>query len=320
MDAVTPSELTSTQHLELLQFLDTGLIVLDSNFDIKLWNSFMTNHMAIESPDALNKPLFEVCPDIPEDYLRRKFHSVITLQSTLTITWQQRPHLFDMDCYRPITSKSKKMYQNIRIMPLLNAEAVVDYIAIFINDVTEAARAQISFKGNNEKLKLASRIDPLTKIFNRGYWESRLQSEFQRYFRTRSPSVLIMLDIDHFKKVNDTYGHQGGDTVLRTLGALLIKQYRITDILGRYGGEEFGILLLDTTTEMALSLAENLSKELANTPIIHDKKEIKITLSFGITQINESFKSHDQWIDMADKALYQSKQNGRNQATILNRD
>ena len=127
-----------------------------------------------------------------------------------------------------------------------------------------------------------------------------------------------MLDIDHFKKVNDTYGHQGGDTVLRALGTLLTKQYRITDILGRYGGEEFGILLLDTTTEMALSLAENLSSELANTAILHDQKEIKITISFGITQINESFKSHDQWIDMADKALYQSKQNGRNRATVLN--
>ncbi|NQZ31673.1 MAG: diguanylate cyclase [Oceanospirillaceae bacterium] len=318
MDAVTQSKFDSSQQLELLQFLDVGLVVVNSHLEIKLWNSFMTNHMAIEAVDAIDKTLFDVCPKLPDVYLQRKIKSVITLQNSLTITWQQRPHLFEMNCYRPITSKSKLMYQDIRIIPLLNANAIVDHIAIVIYDVTESARAQIGFQEKNEELKLASRIDPLTKIFNRGYWESRLEAEFKRYTRTSSSSVLIMLDIDHFKAVNDTYGHQGGDTVLRALGRLLKKQYRITDILGRYGGEEFGILLLDTNTEMALTLANNLSKELAKAPIMHDKRAITITLSYGITQIDASFKTHDQWIDMADKALYQSKQNGRNQATILN--
>ena len=318
MVTLSQSQFESRQYLDVLQFLDAGVIVINNQLDFKLWNSFMANHMSIESQDALDKPLFEVCPNLAQDYLRRKFESVMTLQSSMSITWQQRPYLFKMNCYRPITSQSPFMYQNIRIMPLLNADNAVDHIAIVIYDVTEAAWAQITQERTNQALKLANQIDSLTQIFNRGYWEQRLHEEFQRYSRNRSSSVLIMLDIDHFKKVNDIYGHQGGDTVLRALGKLLKTQYRTTDIIGRYGGEEFGILLLDTTTEMALTLAQGLQEELAKTPFIHDHHEISITLSFGITQIDDSFKSHDQWIDMADRALYQSKTNGRNQATILN--
>jgi len=320
MDALTTTEFDANQQLDLVQFLDIGLIVINCQMEIKMWNSFMTNHTAIEAHDALDKSLFSLCPDLPHDYLRRKFQSVITLQSALAITWQQRPYIFKMSNYRPITSKAEYMYQNIRIMPLMNGNAVVEHIAIAIYDVTEAARSQINFKEQNQQLKLASRIDPLTKLFNRGYWESRLEAEFKRYSRAHSSSVLVMLDIDHFKIINDTYGHQGGDTVLRSLGELLIKQHRITDIIGRYGGEEFGILLLDTTTEKAVTLVQNLTSELEKSTVIHDSQEINITLSFGITEINKDFTSHEQWIDMADRALYQSKQNGRNQATVLNKE
>lgn len=317
MDSLT-SSFSAQQQLELLQFLDIGLIVIDTTLEIKIWNSFMINHTAIDKEEALDKNLFDLIPSLPEDYLRRKFDSVIALQNTLTITWQQRPYLFKMDNYRPITSAAEHMYQNVRIMPLINANTVVDHIAIVIYDVTESARAQLTFKQQNEQLTLSSRIDPLTQVFNRGYWEHRLQTEFKRFSRVKTKSVLVMLDIDFFKKVNDTYGHQAGDNVLRFMGDLLKQQYRVTDIIGRYGGEEFGILLLDTTTERAEVLVEKLRLEIENSIIRHEKSEIKITLSFGLTQISDQFKSHEQWIDLADKALYLSKQNGRNRATVLN--
>ena len=162
--------------------------------------------------------------------------------------------------------------------------------------------------------------DALTGAGNRISMENVMAREFDLASRYHQPLSILMLDLDYFKNVNDQHGHATGDYVLKSVVHSLQAASRCADMTFRYGGEEFGILLLDTTTEMALSLAENLSKELASTPMIHDKQEIKITLSFGITQINESFKSHDQWIDMADKALYQSKQNGRNQATIINCD
>ncbi|EPJ44888.1 MAG: hypothetical protein OFPII_31670 [Osedax symbiont Rs1] len=318
MANLTSSDFHSAQQLELLQFLDVGLIVINCDFKVQLWNNFMSNHRALPAVDALNQDLFKVCPDVPEIYLRHKLQSVFSLKSTLTITWGQRPHLFKMTSYRPISSASKYMYQNIRIMPLLDTDKQVENVAIVIYDVTETARAQIGFVEKNEQLILTSRIDPLTNIFNRGHWESRLKDEFHRYSRSNSTSVLIMLDIDHFKQVNDTYGHQAGDQVLRSLGDLLTKQYRMTDIIGRYGGEEFGILLLDTDTKQALALVYSLTKALSEIKIVYEKQPINITLSFGLTEIDKSFDRHDQWIDMADKALYQSKKKGRNQATILN--
>jgi len=309
--------LDSFCELEILQSLDVGIIIIDSNMLIKVWNRFMSNHCAIEADDAINQHLLTVCPTLPEAYIRRKLKSVVVLQNPLIITWQQRPHLFQISNYRSITSANKLMYQNVRFMPIVNAQNIVEHIGIVIYDVTEAANAHLSLQDRNEELTLSSRLDPLTKLYNRGYWERRLELEFKRFSRSNAPSVLVMLDIDHFKRVNDTYGHQGGDTVLRKLGQLLLNKYRETDIIGRYGGEEFAILLLDTETDQALELIQDLTQELADTQIIHNDKVIEITLSFGLTEINSDIKRHDQWIDTADKALYKSKQNGRNQATVL---
>lgn len=320
MDTVKSTKFNTQQQLELLRGLDIGLIVVDATFKIELWNSFLVNHTAVEAQDALSKSLFDICPDIDQDCLRTKVRAVITLQSVLTITWQQRPYLIKMNSYRPITSSAPYMYQNVRIMPLINANGQVEHVAIVLYDVTDAARVLIAFQEKNLQLTYSSQIDPLTKLNNRGHWETLLQAEFKRYPRNHSPSVLVMLDIDFFKKVNDTYGHQGGDTVLRYLGKILLENYRATDIIGRYGGEEFGILMLDTQTKQAEALIGKLVQALETTQIIHDQQQINITLSFGVTQICSRFKRHDEWIDMADKALYQSKKNGRNRATVLNHD
>jgi diguanylate cyclase (GGDEF)-like protein len=311
------SKLDSLNQLEILQSLDVGIIIVDSNMVVKVWNRFMSNHYGIEAEQAINHHLLTVCPTLPEAYIRRKLKSVVVLQNPVIITWQQRPHLFQINNYRSITSANKLMYQNVRFMPIINANNVVEHIGIVIYDVTEAANAHLSLQEKNQELTRSSRIDALTNLYNRGYWEERLELEFKRFSRSNMPSVLVMLDIDHFKRVNDTFGHQGGDAVLRKLSELLLSQYRETDIIGRYGGEEFAILLLDTQTNQALELIKNLTEKLANTKIIHNNKTIEITLSFGLTEINSDIRRHDQWIDTADKALYKSKQNGRNQATVL---
>lgn len=311
------NQLDSFSQLEILQSLDVGIIIVDSSMIVKVWNRFMSNHTAIAAEDAVDRHLLTVCPTLPEAYIRRKLKSVVVLQNPIIITWQQRPHLFQINNYRSITSTNKLMYQNVRFMPIINAHDAVEHIGIVIYDVTEAANAHLSLQEKNLELTRSSRLDALTKLYNRGYWEERLELEFKRFSRSNTPSVLVMLDIDHFKRVNDTYGHQGGDAVLRTLSQLLLSQYRETDIIGRYGGEEFAILLLDTQTSQALELIEKLTRKLANTKITHNNETIEITLSFGLTEINSDITRHDQWIDTADKALYKSKQNGRNQATVL---
>ena len=168
---------------------------------------------------------------------------------------------------------------------------------------------------NNELQKL-SRTDRLTRLNNRGYWEECLQREFMRVKRTRQPATLVMFDIDHFKKVNDTYGHQAGDEVIRQTAAILRESVRETDVAGRYGGEEFGVILIDTSAGNAKIFAERLRERIEALTVEYDDMKINFTISLGIAGIGENTESYKQWLECSDQALYQSKESGRNQVTV----
>ena len=155
----------------------------------------------------------------------------------------------------------------------------------------------------------------LTQLFNRNHWQHCIEAEFKRYIRSQHSSSLVMLDIDHFKAVNDNYGHLVGDDVIRHLAKVIREQVRETDISGRYGGEEFVILLADTTANDALVFAERLRKTVEESVVIYNDIEIKYTVSLGIAEVDPSYSSVSQWLEHADNALYQSKDNGRNKVT-----
>ncbi|MDQ7049571.1 MAG: GGDEF domain-containing protein [Enterobacterales bacterium] len=138
-------------------------------------------------------------------------------------------------------------------------------------------------------------------------------SHFKRYKKQLS---LVIFDIDHFKAVNDNHGHQAGDEVIKQCAATLLKCARATDICGRYGGEEFVAILTDSDTNKALIFAERLRKQIADLLVIYQGTEIKFTVSLGICQLSEKIKNADSWLEQADKALYHSKENGRNQSSI----
>ena len=129
--------------------------------------------------------------------------------------------------------------------------------------------------------------------------------------------TIFDVNIDHFKKVNDTYGHAAGDLVIQKVSDVIRKSLRTTDIAGRYGGEEFAILLLDTTADQAQYLAERVRRKIEQLDIMYNQQLIKVTMSFGLVERDVTIQSCLQWIETADKALYQSKQNGRNQVTLF---
>lgn len=160
-------------------------------------------------------------------------------------------------------------------------------------------------------------LDPLTGLYNRREFERRMQEELLRSNRfTRLLSVL-MLDIDHFKNVNDTYGHQTGDFVLKRLAGILTEQLRQTDTPARYGGEEFIILLPETGRDRAMLVAERIRRSIADSSIAAPSGEIiSITLSIGAAVYPEHGDEEDSLISMADKALYRAKETGRNQVCI----
>lgn len=173
-----------------------------------------------------------------------------------------------------------------------------------------------SLKKANEDIRMLSITDPLTGIFNRGYLMERLPEEFNRARRYDHPLSLIMCDIDRFKKVNDTYGHEAGDAVLKSVAHCLNGCLRHgIDWMARYGGEEFLIMLSETDHEGAMAVAERLKTQFAQCPVDSRGHEIKVTASFGVatfqTHTHEQ-KSPEDLIREADRCLYRAKANGRN--------
>jgi len=168
---------------------------------------------------------------------------------------------------------------------------------------------------NNEKLKELSITDSLTKIYNRGYFESVTEEHLSLSRRQKNDISILILDIDKFKTINDTYGHQVGDEVLITLASLMKKYKRTSDIVARYGGEEFIVLLPDTSLEGAKIYSEKLRKEIENYVIKLNDISLSITVSMGLTVFHNE-DNFDSALKRADDGLYNSKQNGRNQLSI----
>ncbi|MBT8340403.1 MAG: diguanylate cyclase [Desulfatitalea sp.] len=180
-----------------------------------------------------------------------------------------------------------------------------------------------SLKQANEEIRLLSITDPLTGCFNRTFLGDRLSQEIIRAQRYRRPLALIMTDIDHFKQVNDTYGHQAGDLVLKTFANCMVEQVRNqVDWVVRYGGEEFLIVLPETDSAGAGNLAERLRRRIEEMRIQYEQADIRITASFGVSCINLRQKdvSHltmEQIINQSDEQLYRSKREGRNRVSML---
>jgi len=174
-------------------------------------------------------------------------------------------------------------------------------------DITERKQME-------NKLKHLATHDPLTGLYNRNVLEQRLNDEIERASRYKHTLSIFMLDIDHFKSVNDTYGHRVGDTVLQNIAKLMDSSIRNTDYTARYGGEEFVIILPETSLAKAEELAERLRKKIAEHPIpTENKNELNITVSIGISTFPVHAQTGQDLLGTADSAMYAAKKAGRNQ-------
>ena len=301
---------------DMLQNIDVGLVVLNRENEIQVWNSFMENHSGIIDFKAKGQNLFELFPDIPADWFQHKVESVFELRTRAFSIWEQRPYIFRFKNYRPITGTADFMYQNISVFPLTSSTGEVNNICIIIYDVTDIATNSLALAEANSQLEHLSRTDKLTGLNNRGYWQDCQEQEYARFQRHKQTASLLIFDIDHFKKVNDTYGHQTGDEVIKCCAAKLLDCARDIDICGRYGGEEFVVLLENTAAKGALVFAERLRKAIEALEVSYEEHRVKFTVSLGICELTEAVNSPKHWLELADQALYQSKEGGRNQTSI----
>ncbi len=303
--------------LDMLQTIDVGLVVVDRDYSVKLWNGFMANHSGLSPASVLGKNLFQLFPDIAPEWFKRKAESVFLLKNRCFCHWEQRPYLFRFKTYRPITGSAESMYQNITLIPISSADGQIDQLGIIVYDVTDTTVGKQQLRKANEQLARLSRTDSLTQLNNRGYWEEVVAQEYRRTLRSGAQACLVMFDIDNFKRVNDEYGHPAGDAAIRRTAQALRETVRSTDIAGRYGGEEFGIVLVETGADGALVLTERLRKAIEAMTVQHEEHKIRFTISLGVAPLQGDLSGYEQWIARADQALYQAKQAGRNRVVMF---
>ncbi len=168
-----------------------------------------------------------------------------------------------------------------------------------------------------QNLFRAANIDALTQLYNKKYFLDVLSKEFSFSRRNKNPLSLMMIDLDYFKKVNDTYGHMAGDHVLKTMGQALLKQLRMENIACRYGGEEFSVILRNVNSDHALTIAERLRVSIEVETVIFKETPINFTVSIGIATFeNDNFNTMEDLIAMADSHLYEAKEGGRNRTVL----
>lgn len=292
---------------EFTQIFDTvniGLVILDREMRIRHWNRWMATRSGISADTIMNQPLFDFFPHLDTPGFNTKCRAVLSFGNFAFFSQKLHRYLFPFKPDSSFGYHFDRMQQSCTMGPLRGEDNAVSGLFLIIQDVTELATYE-------QKLIEMNTIDPLTGVHNRRYLESRLREECDRFNRYSRPFSLMMIDIDFFKKVNDTHGHQGGDLVLKNVAARAAVIIRKTDLLARYGGEEFCCLLPETDCDAAENVAEHLRTQIEALENPYQKKTIRVTISLGIAcfQCNDS---PETLLKRADEALYQAKRGGRN--------
>lgn len=185
---------------------------------------------------------------------------------------------------------------------------------------TIATQATIALENVSlfERMEQLAITDTLTGLYNRRHFFTLAENEIERALRYQKQLAMIMIDIDHFKTVNDTFGHTAGDRVLQTITSLCSQTLRKIDIMGRYGGEEFTIILPETSLDHARAVAERLRQIIESAELTTSQGVVKITASLGLAMLDSTCNALESLLDCADKALYKAKQAGRNRVSVFN--
>jgi two-component system cell cycle response regulator len=200
-----------------------------------------------------------------------------------------------------------------------------DYVTKPCNPAELVARVRVhlqikqlqdALRKKNTQLERLTKMDPLTNLANRRHFMDTMVSEFARLERYDRPMSFVMMDLDHFKTVNDEYGHQAGDKVLIVVASILSEAVRANDIVSRYGGEEFAVLLPESSGPSAYVVAERCRNKIEEVEIVFEERKIQVTGSFGLVSLpDDRVSSVKELIALTDASLYTSKHEGRNRIT-----
>ena len=299
----------------LVDHINVGILTVNVDGTVLQWNRFLHAHTGVAPGDVVGRNLYERFAELPRDWLERKLRSVFLLKNFAFTSWRQRPYLFRIDNHRPLTGGSEPMRQDCTFIPLVH-DGQVKAVSIVIIDVTDTYESQTRLDETLATLAAQSERDGLTGIYNRRKLEQVLGAEVQRARRYQQNLAVLMFDIDHFKRINDTHGHLVGDEAIRHVAKKAVSTLRVTDFVARYGGEEFVALLPGEEISGAAIAAERLREAVAK-PFSGAGVALAVSISIGVTGLRADTGSPEILLSEADQALYASKQNGRNRVTVF---
>jgi len=289
-------QLTSNRYEAVVEAAYDGIITIDESRNISMMNESAKYIFGLEDDDVIGQPLTNLMPQKyrskHNDYVHSFSQSEISsrpMQSRASVRGLRKDGTeFPIE----VTISKIKVGQKIEMTAV-------------VRDISERAKLV-------EELSKAAKQDPLTGIYNRRYFSEALTHEIERSDRFDRDITLVIFDLDHFKNVNDTYGHECGDLVLKEVVNIVQNETRTIDIFARWGGEEFIVLLTETSIEDAYNWAERVRNLIADSRIDYDGNEVSVTCSFGVTSKSAHGLSGDALIKDADERLYQAKESGRN--------
>ena len=295
-------------YAQILHTIDVGVVIVDTEMNVTQWNHWMEQRSGIVFSDIIGSNLLDRFPNLRNKNFLRAFKTAVRLGSPHFFRQRLYGHLFPLKPATIIGDSFELMRQDCMMFPLRDEDGAIKYVYIAVHDVTDSAVSE-------NRLITTSMRDPLTGAYNRKFLEWRLKQEVERARRYKRPLSIVMADIDHFKKINDTYGHQCGDEVLKGFTKSLTGALRNTDLLVRYGGEEFCCLLPETDCQSTAFVAERLRATIENEAVTYSCHVVNITASFGVCGL-EGIENDRDLIRRADEALYEAKKAGRNRVVV----
>jgi diguanylate cyclase len=296
---------------QVFEMVNMGIVILDNDLKVHNWNRWMEIHSKIKAEEIIGAPLFSFFPELNNKSFQRNFRAVLKFGNFCFFSQKLHKYLFPFKAANMLGANFEFMQQSCTMGPIRDRNNIVKYIYVMVQDVTDVAAYE-------QKLLEMNIKDALTEVYNRRYLESRLKQDFELHRRYKKKLSLIMLDIDKFKNINDNYGHQCGDFILKRYALLLKSSFRKVDILARYGGEEFCCVMPETGLNQAVVVAERIRRTTQDTAFDFKGKRLNITVSQGVAELSFADASAEFLIKKADKALYIAKERGRNRVITAN--
>ncbi len=301
-------------HQQILDHLSVGTVVLNPRLEVVFWNRWMSEHSGISIEEARGQVIHVLFQDLIKKDFVKKAREVFRLGKPVFFTNKVHQTMFPFYAGRSyLEKKLKPMQQTVILSPVKDNDGRVKQVLLTVFDITDWIDYRDRLLRSKNELEKLSHTDELTQLPNRRSLMEKISHELFHHNRRKRPMAVAVLDLDKFKAVNDRWGHQTGDQALYEVARVISESCRNYDIIGRYGGEEFVLILPDSNRDQALATCERIRQRVEQTEFCRMEQRMRLTISIGLACKKEEEKAEvEELFQRADKDLYRAEENGRN--------